>query len=55
MIAELTKQLSAFPGIQIEVLPLNLGPASGKPMHLRFMGIGSTPWSPRPRDRAGAI
>ncbi|MEQ6247627.1 efflux RND transporter permease subunit [Sulfitobacter sp. HNIBRBA3233] len=38
VIAELTEQLSALPGIQIEVLPLDRGPASGKPVHLRFTG-----------------
>ncbi len=36
VIAELTEQLSAIPGIQIEVLSLDRGPASGKPVHLRF-------------------
>ncbi len=38
VIAELTEQLSEIPGIQIEVLPLDRGPASGKPVHLRFKG-----------------
>ncbi|MEH6521267.1 efflux RND transporter permease subunit [Sulfitobacter sp.] len=36
VIAELTEQLSAIPGIRIEVLSLDRGPASGKPVHLRF-------------------
>ena len=38
IIAELTEQLSNIPGIQIEVLSLDRGPASGKPVHLRFKG-----------------
>jgi len=38
VIAELTEQLSNIPGIQIEVLSLDRGPASGKPVHLRFKG-----------------
>ena len=38
VIAELTEQLSDIPGIQIEVLSLDRGPASGKPVHLRFKG-----------------
>jgi len=42
VIAELTEQLSAIPGIQIEVLSLDRGPASGKPVHLRFMGDNFT-------------
>ena len=36
VVAELTEQLSAIPGIQIEVLSLDRGPASGKPVHLRL-------------------
>ncbi len=36
VIAELTEQLSEIPGIRIEVLSLDRGPASGKPVHLRF-------------------
>jgi len=36
VIAELTEQLSNIPGIQIEVLSLDRGPSSGKPVHLRF-------------------
>lgn len=36
VIAELTEKLSDIPGIQIEVLSLDRGPASGKPVHLRF-------------------
>ncbi len=38
IISELTEQLSDIPGIQIEVLALDRGPASGKPVHLRFKG-----------------
>jgi len=38
VIAELTEQLADIPGIQIEVLSLDRGPASGKPVHLRFKG-----------------
>ena len=36
IISELTERLSDIPGIQIEVLALDRGPASGKPVHLRF-------------------
>ncbi len=38
IISELTERLSDIPGIQIEVLALDRGPASGKPVHLRFKG-----------------
>ena len=38
IIAELTENLSAIPGIQIEVLELARGPASSKPVHLRIFG-----------------
>ncbi|MDG1352994.1 MAG: efflux RND transporter permease subunit [Sulfitobacter sp.] len=38
VIAELTEQLSNIPGIKIEVLSLDRGPASGKPVHMRFKG-----------------
>jgi multidrug efflux pump len=38
IMAELTEQLTQIPGIQIEVLSLDRGPASGKPVHLRFKG-----------------
>jgi len=38
VVAELTEQLSAIPGIRIEVLALSRGPASGKPVHLRLKG-----------------
>ena len=38
VIAELTEELANIPGIQIEVLSLDRGPASGKPVHLRFKG-----------------
>ncbi len=36
IIAELTEQLSAIPGIRIEILAQARGPASGKPVHLRL-------------------
>jgi multidrug efflux pump len=36
VLAELTEQLRTIPGIQIEILDLSRGPASGKPVHLRF-------------------
>ena len=36
VIAELTEALSAIPGIKIEILAQALGPASGKPVHLRL-------------------
>ncbi len=36
VIAELTEQLSAIPGIKIEILAQARGPASGKPVHLRL-------------------
>ncbi len=35
---ELTAQLENLPGIKTEVLILSLGPASGKPVHLRLKG-----------------
>ncbi|QUJ77284.1 efflux RND transporter permease subunit [Sulfitobacter albidus] len=38
VVAELTEQLSALPGIRIEITPLSQGPASAKPVHLRFTG-----------------
>ncbi|UWR21335.1 efflux RND transporter permease subunit [Sulfitobacter sp. S190] len=38
IIAELTEQLENIPGIGIEVLSLDRGPASGKPVHLRMTG-----------------
>ncbi|WP_439150137.1 efflux RND transporter permease subunit [Sulfitobacter sp.] len=37
VIAELTEQLSAIPGIKIEILAQARGPASGKPVHLRLL------------------
>jgi len=37
-IAELTEQLSRIPGIRIEILALERGPASAKPVHLRIKG-----------------
>ena len=36
VIAELTEQLSAIPGIKIEILAQSRGPASGKAVHLRL-------------------
>lgn len=36
VIAELTEELSAIPGIKIEILAQARGPASGKPVHLRL-------------------
>ena len=38
VIAELTDQLKEIPGINIEILNLARGPASGKPVHLRIKG-----------------
>ena len=38
VLAELTEQLEALPGIEIEILNLAMGPASGKPVHLRLKG-----------------
>ncbi|WP_299854830.1 efflux RND transporter permease subunit [uncultured Roseobacter sp.] len=38
VIAELTEQLTALPGVNIEVLEVADGPASGKPVHLRLKG-----------------
>ncbi|WP_208351810.1 efflux RND transporter permease subunit [Pseudaestuariivita rosea] len=35
---ELTEQLGQLPGIQIEILDMSRGPASGKPIHLRIRG-----------------
>ncbi|EEB84829.1 efflux RND transporter permease subunit [Roseobacter sp. GAI101] len=37
VIAELTEQLGAIPGIKIEILAQARGPASGKPVHLRLL------------------
>ncbi|QYX56411.1 efflux RND transporter permease subunit [Roseovarius sp. SCSIO 43702] len=37
-IAELTAELSRLPGIRIEILALERGPASAKPVHLRLKG-----------------
>ncbi len=36
IIAELSEQLAALPGIRTETLNLAMGPASGKPVHLRI-------------------
>ena len=38
IIAELTEELQALPGIQIEILAQARGPASAKPVHLRLKG-----------------
>jgi multidrug efflux pump len=37
-ISELTAQLKLLPGIKTEILPLERGPASAKPVHLRIKG-----------------
>ncbi len=37
-LADLTEALAAIPGAQTEILPLERGPASAKPVHLRIMG-----------------
>ena len=42
VIAELTEQLEALPGIKIEILAQARGPASGKPVHLRLKGDNFT-------------
>ncbi|MFA8386784.1 MAG: efflux RND transporter permease subunit [Pelagibaca sp.] len=36
VIEELAEQLQALPGVEIEILSQNRGPASGKPVHLRL-------------------
>jgi multidrug efflux pump len=36
VLEELTEQLQAIPGVQIEILSQNMGPANGKPVHLRL-------------------
>ena len=38
VIAELTEATSQIPGIKIEILSANMGPASAKPVHLRLKG-----------------
>ncbi|MGR3323130.1 MAG: efflux RND transporter permease subunit [Pseudooceanicola sp.] len=38
VIAELTEQLEAIPGIRVEILNAAMGPASAKPVHLRLRG-----------------
>lgn len=38
VIAELTEATSRIPGIKIEILSANMGPASAKPVHLRLKG-----------------
>ena len=36
VLEELTEQLQVIPGVEIEILSQNRGPASGKPVHLRL-------------------
>ena len=36
ILAELTEELAAIPGIRVEILAQSRGPASGKPVHLRL-------------------
>jgi multidrug efflux pump len=36
VLEELTEQLKVIPGVEIEILSQNRGPASGKPVHLRL-------------------
>ncbi len=38
ILAELSEQLNAIPGMRVEILNLARGPASGKPVHLRVKG-----------------
>ncbi|MWD29859.1 AcrB/AcrD/AcrF family protein [Aquicoccus sp. SCR17] len=38
VLAELTEQLGRIPGINVEILATNMGPASAKPVHLRLTG-----------------
>lgn len=38
VMAELTEAISGIPGIKIEVIAPNMGPASAKPVHLRLKG-----------------
>ena len=38
VVAELTEAIKDVPGIKVEVLSPNMGPASAKPVHLRIMG-----------------
>ncbi|WP_299966948.1 efflux RND transporter permease subunit [uncultured Roseobacter sp.] len=38
VIAELTEALQQIPGVRAEILDIAQGPASGKPVHLRFLG-----------------
>ena len=38
VLEELTDQLQTIPGVEIEILSQNRGPASGKPVHLRLKG-----------------
>ena len=38
VLAELTEAIKDVPGIKVEVISPNMGPASAKPVHLRLMG-----------------
>ncbi|MGI3171443.1 efflux RND transporter permease subunit [Pseudooceanicola sp. C21-150M6] len=38
VIAELTEQIQTIPGIKVEIIAPNMGPASAKPVHLRLRG-----------------
>ncbi|SPF80888.1 efflux RND transporter permease subunit [Pseudoprimorskyibacter insulae] len=38
VLADLTRSLEQIPGIKIEILNLAMGPANGKPVHLRLKG-----------------
>ena len=40
VIDDLNAQLAEIPGIVVEILPLEQGPASAKPVHLRIKGDG---------------
>ncbi|MCB1334970.1 MAG: efflux RND transporter permease subunit, partial [Roseivivax sp.] len=40
VLAQLSEQLERLPGIETEILNLAMGPASGKPVHLRLKGDG---------------
>jgi len=38
VIAELTEAMEAIPGMRVEIISANMGPASAKPVHLRIKG-----------------
>ena len=38
VLAQLSNQLNTLPGVEVEILAANMGPASGKPVHLRIKG-----------------